>query len=72
LSGIDPKTGKITRLFHPRIHKWSAHFRWDGPILEGRTEIGRTTVEVLEVNLAHRVAFRQTLIDEGAFPPESA
>jgi hypothetical protein len=24
ISGIDPKTGKLTRLYHPRRHKWSA------------------------------------------------
>ena len=69
ISGIDPKSGKITRLFHPRVHKWSAHFRWDGPMLVGRTDIGRTTVEVLEINLPHRVAMREALIDEGVFPP---
>ena len=57
------------RLFHPRVHKWSAHFRWDGPMLVGRTDIGRTTVEVLEINLPHRVAMREALIDEGVFPP---
>jgi hypothetical protein len=27
LTGIDPATGKLTRLFHPRRHKWSHHFR---------------------------------------------
>ena len=67
ISGIDPKTGAIVRLFHPRRHKWSAHFRWDGPVLVGRTDIGRTTIEVLEINLSNRIAFRQTLIDEGVF-----
>jgi len=69
LSGVDPKSGQIVRLFHPRRHKWSTHFVWDGPILVGRTAIGRTTIEVLEINLQYRVAFRQLLIDEGVFPP---
>jgi hypothetical protein len=45
----------------------ATHFRWDGSVLAGRTDIGRTTIEVLEINLPHRVAFRQTLIDEGVF-----
>src|SRR3954469_21415675 len=44
LSGIDPKTGLHTRLFHPRRHSWSYHFRWDGAKLRGRTAIGRTTI----------------------------
>lgn len=68
IAGIDPKGGAIVRLFHPRRHKWAAHFRWDGPNLVGRTEIGRATIEVLEINLPHYVAFRQSLIDEGNFP----
>src|SRR5437868_2078149 len=33
LTGIDPQTGRLTKLFHPRRHKWSWHFRWDGPYL---------------------------------------
>ena len=69
LTGIDPRTGKITRLFHPRRHKWSWHFRWDGSLLVGRTAIGRTTVAVLGMNLPHRVALRGALIAAGRFPP---
>ena len=69
IAGIDPVTRKIVPLFHPRRHKWSRHFRWQGAVLVGRTPIGRTTIAVLEMNLPHRVAFRQTLIDEGVFPP---
>ena len=70
ISGVDPATGSIVRLFHPRRHKWSAHFRWDGPVLLGRTAIGRTTIEVLEINLPNRVELRRMLIDEGVFPPK--
>ena len=33
------------------------------------TPVSRVTVAVLEINLDHRVAFRQGLIDEGVFPP---
>lgn len=69
LSGIDPETGKMVRLFHPRKHKWDRHFRWDGAILVGRTPIGRATVAVLGINLPNRLALREALIDEGAFPP---
>ncbi|HJT76514.1 MAG TPA: HNH endonuclease [Gemmataceae bacterium] len=61
--------GKLTPLFNPRRHKWGRHFRWDGPVLVGRTAIGRVTVAVLEINLEYRVAYRQQLIDEGLFPP---
>lgn len=69
LAGIDPQTGRKSWLFHPRRHKWSHHFRWNGPFLVGRTPVGRATVAVLAVNLPHRVAQRAALIAEGVFPP---
>ena len=70
LSGIDPKTQKIVVLFHPRRHKWQRHFRWDGPRLIGRTPTGRATIATLRINLDHRIAHREELIDEGVFPPD--
>jgi hypothetical protein len=69
LAGIDPKTGRVVRLFHPRRHAWARHFRWNGPFLVGITPIGRATVAVLRVNLPHRVRLRRELIEEGLFPP---
>jgi hypothetical protein len=70
IAGVDPKSKKIVPLFNPRRHKWSRHFRWDGPVLVGLTPAGRATVRVLKINLDHRVGFRQELIEEGVFPPE--
>lgn len=72
ISGIDEVTKRLTPLFNPRRHKWSKHFRWDGPTLVGLTPIGRATVTVLEINLDYRVEFRRDLIEEGVFPPERA
>jgi hypothetical protein len=68
LAGIDIVTGRVVPLFHPRRHKWSRHFRWQGPMLVGRTPIGRATIEVLGINLPLRIRLRQELIDEGVFP----
>jgi len=70
IAGIDPVSRSIVPLFHPRRHKWARHFRWDGPVLVGRTPTGRATVEVLEINQLHRVAARRALIEEGVFPLE--
>jgi HNH endonuclease len=66
-SGFDPVTGKLTRLFHPRRHKWSWHFRWKGGKLIGRTAIGRTTIDVLRINLPNLVALREQLMADGKF-----
>lgn len=69
IAGLDPSTNKLTQLFNPRRHKWGRHFRWDGPFLQGRTAIGGVTIRVLEINFSLRVLLRQSLIDEGVFPP---
>jgi HNH endonuclease len=69
IAGRDPRTGRIIRLFHPRQHEWQQHFQWEGAHLVGVTAIGRATVAVLEMNLPHRIALRQSLIEENLFPP---
>jgi HNH endonuclease len=69
IAGLDPETGKLTRLFNPRRQKWSPHFAWDGPILVGKTPIGRTTLFVLNMNHPDRVEVRRLLIVAGLFPP---
>ncbi len=68
LGGIDSKTGKKAWLFNPRRMKWERHFRWVGPILHGRTPIGRATVAVLKINDADYVQTRAALIEENVFP----
>ncbi len=65
LTGIDPVTRRLARLFHPRRMKWPSHFRWLGPIVEGQTGIGRATVVVLNFNEHDRVQLRQSLMEEG-------
>jgi hypothetical protein len=69
LAGIDRKSTKVVPLFNPRRHSWRRHFRWEGAVLVGRTPIGRATIATLLINLAHRIAHRQALINEGVFPP---
>lgn len=69
IAGIDPLSSKLVPLFNPRRHKWERHFRWDGPLLIGRTPMGRATVVVLAMNDVLRVSFRLTLMAEGLFPP---
>jgi hypothetical protein len=68
LAGVDARTGKKVWLFNPRRHKWQRHFRWKGPVLVGRTSVGRATVAVLAINAAHRVDQRRQLMAEGVFP----
>lgn len=69
IAGLDPDSGKLTALFHPRQNAWSEHFMWAGAVIVPRSPIGRTTIQVLRLNTEKRVALRQSLIDEGVFPP---
>jgi HNH endonuclease len=68
IAGIDPESGRIVRLYHPRKDRWSRHFIWDGPLLVGRTAIGRATIAVLAINHPDAVELRTSLIEEGVFP----
>lgn len=61
LTGIDPDSGEIVALFHPRLQQWNEHFRSEWPYIRGMTAIGRATVRVLEMNAATRIELRVAL-----------
>jgi hypothetical protein len=61
LSAIDPITNTIVRLFNPRTDLWSAHFRQLRFEVEGITETGRATAQLLNMNAPHRVQLRAGL-----------
>jgi hypothetical protein len=65
LSGIDPESGRLTRLFNPRADAWSKHFVWEGASLSARTAIGRTTIAVLQINHPEAQNQRTDLSKEG-------
>jgi len=67
IAGLDPVTGRLTRLFHPRTDAWRDHFEWHGAWLAGKTAVGRATVQVLNINEPEAVAVRDALMEEGAF-----
>lgn len=68
LSGIDPVTGEIARLFHPRRDHWDEHFGWQAAVPVGRTPIGRATIAVLRINDMTAVALRRLFMRAGVFP----
>lgn len=72
IAGLDPLSGEVTRLFHPRRDRWMDHFEWNGPDLAGISACGRATVAVLRINLDHRVLLRESLQAEGRFPFQPA
>lgn len=64
IAGLDPDSGELVRLFHPRTDSWVEHFRVDGPRIVGITAIGRTTVQVLAVNAPDLLQLRMELLKE--------
>jgi hypothetical protein len=67
---LDPATGTQTRLYNPRVDVWQDNFRWDGFRLLGLSDIGRATIETLDLNHPRRMQIRQfeELLD--FFPPD--
>jgi hypothetical protein len=65
LSGIDPGSMKVIRLFNPRKDVWAEHFRWKGVAIIGRTAVGRATIGVLRMNRPDVLLLRRSLIMEG-------
>lgn len=65
IAGLDPETGLLTRLFHPRRDSWPEHFEWRGSLIVGRTDVGRTTVQLLDFNDELRVRLRDQLASHG-------
>ena len=68
IAGYDLETRQTIPLFNPRTQSWTEHFEWQGAKLVGRTPVGRVTVDVLDINLPHRVSHREALMLEGVFP----
>ncbi|MPZ19238.1 MAG: HNH endonuclease [Luteitalea sp.] len=68
VAGVDPLTGSLMPLFHPRRDRWSEHFLIRGARIEGITAVGRATVHVLAMNDPRRLELRSILLAQTEFP----
>jgi len=70
VSGRDPDSDAVVRLFHPREDQWEDHFQvaLESGKIVGRTPIGRATVIRLGINSAAQVVARQQWMRLGLFP----
>ena len=70
IEAIDPLTGEIVSLYHPRQNRWSDHFAWneDYTFMVGLTPTGRATVAKLELNRKGVVNLRRLLHAWGLHP----
>jgi hypothetical protein len=58
LTAIDPLSGNVVPLFHPRMQQWPDHFTRAGDLIEGSSAIGRATVSLLRMNSPDRRRLR--------------
>jgi hypothetical protein len=70
IDAIDPVTGELTPLFHPRRDRWDEHFAWVAELTQvvGVTPVGRATVMRLNLNREELVKLRRILHDVGEHP----
>ena len=70
---IDPASGELTPLFHPRQDHWSSHFAWndDYTLMIGVSATGRATVARLDLNRKGLVNLRRVLRKQGIHPRTS-
>ena len=62
LTGIDPETGRIEPLFHPRRDTWAEHVALQGLMIVGLTPRGRATARVLAMNVRIQIEIRSEFI----------
>ena len=65
LASLDPATGALAALFHPRRDVWNEHFDVVDLRVVGRSPSGRVTEKLLQLNRPERVRERVALARPG-------
>lgn len=69
VAALDPLTGNATKLYNPREQQWEKHFELlEEARINGLSPEGRATIEVLRINLEHRILQRQIAIKLDEYP----
>lgn len=70
IEGIDHNTEDVFRLFNPRMDRWEEHFFLNDRSfeIEGKTPIGRVTVQILAINSTLQIRARKIWHNLGIFP----
>lgn len=70
VEAIDPLTGEMASLYHPRQQRWADHFAWNEnyTLIVGLTPTGRATVAKLELNRKGVMNLRRLLHGWGLHP----
>ncbi|MGB3533914.1 MAG: HNH endonuclease signature motif containing protein [Microcoleaceae cyanobacterium] len=72
IDSIDTVTQEQVRLFNPRLDTWQEHFVFNREScqIQGRTPIGRATVERLRMNTPEQITARSLWVALGIFGNE--
>ena len=65
LGSLDPDTGELVPLFHPRQDRWTDHFQLDGARFEPLSAKARVTIKLLHLNHPDRITERVLLLEAG-------
>lgn len=70
ISGVDPESHAVVRLFNPQYDRWEEHFQTDPESgeIKGFTAIGRATIAQLEMNSEAQMLARRQWMRLGIFP----
>jgi hypothetical protein len=70
MEAVDPQTGQMVRLFHPRRDAWADHFAWDERWrIVGLSPTARATIRALQLNRRRLLFVRRDLAHVGRYPP---
>ena len=65
IASIDPCSGGIVALYHPRKDLWSEHFDCQDAHFFGKTPSGKATAKLLKINQTERINERRILMQAG-------
>ncbi len=68
VAALDPRSGEIVRLFHPREDLWADYFQLDGCSIRAISDVGAATAGLLRFNAPERLAERSLLQSLGSYP----
>ena len=71
IKGLDIVSDTMVSLYHPRMDKWSDHFKWSSNnlLILGFTAKGRATIDLLKLNREELLNIRGLLQLIGEHPP---
>ena len=72
LGTISRSSRTLIRFFNPRFDQWHEHFRLNGALIEGQSEIGEGTARMLGFNREDRRLERLALMATGRYPSIAA